>query len=38
MDEYEMGIDRILFTVDWPFVANRPAVEWMSDRAAVRRS
>jgi predicted TIM-barrel fold metal-dependent hydrolase len=25
----ELGIDRILFAVDWPFVANRPAVEWM---------
>jgi predicted TIM-barrel fold metal-dependent hydrolase len=25
----EMGIDRILFAVDWPFVANRPAVEWI---------
>jgi len=24
-----MGIDRILFAVDWPFVANKPAVEWM---------
>jgi 2,3-dihydroxybenzoate decarboxylase len=26
----EMGIDRILFAVDWPFVANTPAVEWMA--------
>jgi 2,3-dihydroxybenzoate decarboxylase len=25
----EMGIDRILFAVDWPFVANTPAVEWI---------
>jgi 2,3-dihydroxybenzoate decarboxylase len=25
----EMGIDRILFSVDWPFVANGPAVRWM---------
>lgn len=25
----EMGVDRILFSVDWPFVANGPAVEWM---------
>jgi len=25
----EMGIDRILFAVDWPFVANLPAVHWM---------
>jgi len=26
----EMGVDHILFAVDWPFVAdNKPAVEWM---------
>ena len=25
----EMGIDRILFAVDWPFVPNPPAVQWM---------
>jgi predicted TIM-barrel fold metal-dependent hydrolase len=25
----ELGIDRILFSVDWPFVANRPAVKWI---------
>jgi predicted TIM-barrel fold metal-dependent hydrolase len=25
----EMGIDRILFAVDWPFVANKPAVQWI---------
>jgi predicted TIM-barrel fold metal-dependent hydrolase len=25
----ELGIDRILFSVDWPFVANKPAVQWM---------
>jgi 2,3-dihydroxybenzoate decarboxylase len=25
----ELGIDRILFAVDWPFVANVPGVEWM---------
>ncbi len=25
----EMGIERILFAVDWPFVANKPAVDWM---------
>jgi 2,3-dihydroxybenzoate decarboxylase len=24
----ELGIDRILFAVDWPFVVNPPAVEW----------
>ena len=27
----EMGIDRILFAVDWPFVANRPAVDWIAN-------
>jgi 2,3-dihydroxybenzoate decarboxylase len=26
----EMGADRILFAVDWPFVANPPGVEWMN--------
>ena len=26
----EIGIDHILFSVDWPFVENKPAVEWMS--------
>ena len=27
----EMGVDRILFAVDWPFVLNnKPAVEWIS--------
>jgi len=25
----EMGIDRILFSVDWPFVENVPGVRWM---------
>jgi 2,3-dihydroxybenzoate decarboxylase len=25
----EMGIDRVLFAVDWPFVANTPAVKWI---------
>jgi predicted TIM-barrel fold metal-dependent hydrolase len=25
----EMGVDRILFAVDWPFVANPPGVKWM---------
>jgi 2,3-dihydroxybenzoate decarboxylase len=24
----ELGIDRILFSIDWPFVANAPGVEW----------
>lgn len=26
----EMGIDHILFAVDWPFVMNPPATEWMA--------
>jgi 2,3-dihydroxybenzoate decarboxylase len=25
----EMGIDRILFSVDWPYVDNLPGMEWM---------
>ena len=25
----ELGIDRILFAVDWPFVANKPGAKWM---------
>jgi 2,3-dihydroxybenzoate decarboxylase len=25
----EMGVDRILFSVDWPFVANAPGTQWM---------
>jgi 2,3-dihydroxybenzoate decarboxylase len=25
----EMGVDHILFAVDWPFVMNLPAVDWM---------
>jgi predicted TIM-barrel fold metal-dependent hydrolase len=24
-----MGVDHILFAVDWPFVMNPPAIEWM---------
>ena len=24
----ELGVDRIMFAVDWPFVANKPAVDW----------
>jgi predicted TIM-barrel fold metal-dependent hydrolase len=26
----EMGVDYILFAVDWPFVMNPPATEWMA--------
>ena len=25
-----MGIDRILFSVDWPCVDNQPGMNWMS--------
>jgi predicted TIM-barrel fold metal-dependent hydrolase len=25
----EMGVERILFAVDWPFVRNPPATQWM---------
>jgi 2,3-dihydroxybenzoate decarboxylase len=25
----EIGIDRVLFSVDWPFVENLPGMEWM---------
>jgi predicted TIM-barrel fold metal-dependent hydrolase len=27
----EMGADRILFSVDYPFVPNPPGVQWMQD-------
>jgi len=27
----EMGVDHILFAVDWPFVMNPPGVEWMQN-------
>ena len=27
----EMGVDHILFAVDWPFVKNAPAMEWIKD-------
>jgi 2,3-dihydroxybenzoate decarboxylase len=28
----EMGVDHILFAIDWPFVDdNKPAIEWMKD-------
>jgi 2,3-dihydroxybenzoate decarboxylase len=27
----EMGVDHILFAIDWPFVMNPPGVEWMKD-------
>ncbi len=25
----ELGVDRVLFSVDWPFVSNPPAVRWI---------
>lgn len=27
----EMGMDRIMFAVDWPFVANPPAMDWIAN-------
>ncbi len=27
----EMGVDRIMFSVDWPFVMNSPGTAWMDD-------
>ena len=27
----EMGVDHILFAIDWPFVMNPPGVEWMKN-------
>lgn len=27
----EMGIDHILYSVDWPFVANMPGTKWVQD-------
>ncbi len=27
----EMGVDRILYSVDWPFVANPPGTAWMDN-------
>jgi 2,3-dihydroxybenzoate decarboxylase len=27
----ELGVDRILFSVDWPFVPNVPGTKWMND-------
>jgi 2,3-dihydroxybenzoate decarboxylase len=27
----EMGMDRIMFAVDWPFVSNKPAMDWVND-------
>ncbi len=26
----EMGVDRILFSVDWPYVLNKPGTDWMN--------
>jgi predicted TIM-barrel fold metal-dependent hydrolase len=33
----EMGVDRILFSVDWPFVANPPGVKWMTEEVPLCR-
>lgn len=29
----EMGVDRLIFSIDWPFVGNKPGVEWMDGLA-----
>jgi 2,3-dihydroxybenzoate decarboxylase len=29
----EMGLDRIMFSVDWPYVANGPGVAWIDELA-----
>ncbi len=33
----EMGIDRIMFSVDYPFVDNQPGTKWTRDPAIIRR-
>ena len=33
----EMGVDRILFSVDWPFVSNMDGIDVDGDRLRVRR-
>jgi predicted TIM-barrel fold metal-dependent hydrolase len=33
----EMGIDRILLSVDWPFVENLPGMRWMETVPSPRR-
>jgi 2,3-dihydroxybenzoate decarboxylase len=25
-----MGIDRVLFSIDWPYVPNTPGTDWMN--------
>ena len=25
----ELGVDRVLFSIDWPFVQNAPGTMWM---------
>jgi 2,3-dihydroxybenzoate decarboxylase len=27
----ELGVDRILFSVDWPFVPNPPGTRWLDE-------
>tara|TARA_Y100001960_G_scaffold301968_1_gene352473 strand:+ start:561 stop:716 length:156 start_codon:yes stop_codon:yes gene_type:complete len=29
----EMGADRIIFSVDWPYVDNKPGSEWIESIA-----
>ncbi len=26
----ELGVDRILFSIDWPYIENKPGTEWMA--------
>jgi predicted TIM-barrel fold metal-dependent hydrolase len=33
----EMGIDRVLFSIDWPFVDNPPGVKWMDEITTLSR-
>ena len=33
----EMGVDRILFSVDWPFVQNLPGTKWIAGAADLGR-
>jgi len=34
----EMGVDRIMFAVDWPFVANPLGTKWMETCRCARRT
>jgi 2,3-dihydroxybenzoate decarboxylase len=34
----EMGIDRILFSVDYPFAENPPGAEWLKTLRSARKT